>query len=376
MFSGVTSAASVATLTPDRRWRIVLAHDRRYDGAFVYAVRSTGIYCRPSCASRRPRRGQVTFFPIPEAAEREGFRACRRCRPTDAANGDPAVALVREACRALEAPDAPRVDALARQLGQRPHGLLRAFKRVLGITPQQYRDARRVARFKHELKRRPHVSPAVYEAGYGSSSRVYERADAQLGMTPATYARGGAGAEIAYAVVSSLPPLGRLLVAATERGICRIGLGDDAAGLEADLAAEFPAARIRKDRAGLEGFVTAIVAHLEGREPDLDLPLDIWATAFQRRVWQELQRIPYGETRSYADVARRIGRPTATRAVARACATNPAALVIPCHRVVREDGDLGGYRWGLERKRALLEQEQETRTALLLDRNPIAHLDR
>jgi AraC family transcriptional regulator of adaptative response/methylated-DNA-[protein]-cysteine methyltransferase len=361
MFSAVTPAASVSALTPDRRWRIVLARDRRYDGAFVYAVRSTGIYCRPSCASRRPRRGQVTFFPIPEAAEREGFRACRRCHPADVAGGDPAVALVREACRALETADAPRLETLAQRLGQRPHGLLRAFKRVLGITPRQYRDARRVARFKHELKRRPHVSPAVYEAGYGSSSRVYEHAHAQLGMTPATYARGGAGAEIAFAVVPC--SLGKLLVAATPRGVCRVSLGDSAASLEADLAAEFPAARVRKDRAGLERWVTAILAYLEGSEPSLAVPLDIRATAFQRRVWQELQAIPYGETRSYADVARRIGRPTANRAVARACATNPAALIIPCHRVVREDGALGGYRWGIDRKSALLEQERESRTS-------------
>jgi len=349
--------AKFSSVTPDHRWRIVLARDRRYDGAFVYAVRSTGIYCRPSCASRRPRRGQVTFFPIPEAAEREGFRACRRCHPADANGGDPAVALVREACRALDAPDPPHLDALALRLGQRPHGLLRAFKRVLGITPQQYRDARRVARFKHELKRRSHVSPAVYEAGYGSSSRVYERANAQLGMTPATYARGGAGTEIAFAVAPC--SLGRLLVAATPRGVCRVSLGDSAAALEADLATEFPAARIRKDRSTLEQAVSAILAYLDGSEPSLALPLDIRATAFQRRVWQELQRIPYGETRSYADIARRIGSPTASRAVARACATNPAALVIPCHRVVKESGDLGGYRWGVDRKRALLEKERD-----------------
>lgn len=355
----MTTAAAVSSLTPDRRWRIVLARDRRYDGAFVYAVRSTGIYCRPSCASRRPRRGQVTFFPIPEAAEREGFRACRRCRPADVNGGDPAIALVREACRALDAPDAPHLGILAQRLGQRPHGLLRAFKRVLGITPQQYRDARRVARFKHELKRRPHVSPAVYEAGYGSSSRVYERADAQLGMTPATYARGGAGTDIAFSVVPC--SLGSLLVAATPRGVCRVSLGDTAASLETGLAAEFPAARIREDHTetGLKVGVAAILRYLDGKEPHLALPLDIRATAFQRRVWQELQRIPYGETRSYADVARRIGRPTASRAVARACATNPAALIIPCHRVVREDGELGGYRWGLERKKALLEKERD-----------------
>ena len=336
-------------MTPEHRWRIVLARDRRYDGSFVYAVRSTGIYCRPSCASRRPSRTQVTFFPIPEAAEREGFRACRRCHPADANGGDPAIALVREACRALDAADTktPKLD----------RRLQRAFKRVLGITPQQYRDARRVARFKHELKRRPHVSPAVYEAGYGSSSRVYERANAQLGMTPATYARGGAGTEIAYAVVPC--SLGRLLVAATARGVCRVSLGDSTAALEADLAAEFSAAHIFKDRLTLEDAVTAILGYLDGSEPHLALPLDIRATAFQRRVWQELQKIPYGETRSYADVARRVGRPTASRAVARACATNPVAMVIPCHRVVREDGEMGGYRWGLERKKALLERERD-----------------
>jgi len=339
--------AKFPPVTPEHRWRIVLDRDRRYDGAFVYAVRSTGIYCRPSCASRRPRRGQVTFFPIPEAAEREGYRACRRCKPTEANGGDPAVALVREACRALDAPDAqsPKLD----------RRLLRAFKRVLGITPRQYRDARRVARFKHELKRRPHVSPAVYEAGYGSSSRVYERANAQLGMTPATYARGGADTEIAFAVVPCA--LGKLLVAATPRGVCRVSLGDNTTALEADLAAEFPAAHIFKDQLTLEDAVTAILSYLDGSEPHLALPLDIRATAFQRRVWQELQKIPYGETRSYAEVARRMGRPTASRAVARACAMNPAALVIPCHRVVREDGEMGGYRWGLDRKKALIAQE-------------------
>jgi AraC family transcriptional regulator of adaptative response/methylated-DNA-[protein]-cysteine methyltransferase len=343
-------------MSPTERWQAVLARDRRYDGAFVYAVRSTGIYCRPSCASRRPRRTQVTFFPIPEAAEQDGFRACRRCHPADANGSDPVVALVREACQALAGPTPPSLDTLATALGIRPHRLVRAFKRVLGITPKEYAAARRVARFKQELKRRSHVSPAVYEAGYGSSSRVYEGANAQLGMTPGAYARGGAGSAINYVIVPS--PLGKMLVAATERGVCRIGFGDDAATLEADLISEFPAAGVEKDRAGLERWVAAILAYLEGREPHLDLPLDIRATAFQRRVWQELQRIPFGETRSYSDVARRMGQPKAMRAVARACATNPVALVIPCHRVVREDGELGGYRWGIERKRALLSQEK------------------
>ncbi|MFN2571784.1 MAG: bifunctional transcriptional activator/DNA repair enzyme AdaA [Gemmatimonadales bacterium] len=333
-------------MSPTERWQAVMARDRRFDGAFVYAVRSTGIYCRPSCASRRPRRTQVTFFPIPEAAEREGFRACRRCRPGDV-HGDPAIARVREACRALDA-GAPS-SAYPR--------LARVFKRVLGITPKAYAEVRRVARFKHELKRRKQVSPALYEAGYGSTSRVYERTQEQLGMTPATYARGGVGVDIVFVTVNT--SLGRLLVAATAHGICRVTLGDSAAVLEADLRREFAAARVRQENGGtLEGFVDAILSYLEGREPHLDLPLDIRATAFQRRVWQELRHIPFGTTRSYTAIAKAIGTPNATRAVARACATNPVALIIPCHRVVRQDGDLGGYRWGVERKAVLLDNEK------------------
>ena len=336
-----------SAMTSTEQWQAVLARDRRFDGRFVYAVRSTGIYCRPSCASRRPRRTQVTFFPIPEAAERAGFRACRRCHPRQPSNADPAITLVRDACRAIAAGERPRGDA---------RRLARAFKRVLGVTPGQYRAAARVTRFKQELKRRKQVSPALYEAGFGSSSRVYEHTHEQLGMTPGTYARGGAGVGIAYVTVAT--SLGRLLVAATERGVCRVALGDDVTTLEADLLSEFPAARVVKDRSGqMQGWVMSILAYLDGREPDLQLPLDIRATAFQRRVWQELQRIPRGETRSYSQIAKNIGMPKAARAVAQACATNPVALVIPCHRVVREDGDLGGYRWGLERKRELIARE-------------------
>jgi len=338
-------------LDADERWHAVLARDRRYDGSFVYAVSSTGIYCRPSCASRRPQRDRVTFYAIPEAAEREGFRACKRCHPSKVIGTDPAIALVREACRAL---DAGRRPAVA------PHRLARAFKRVLGITPREYATVRRVTRFKQELKRRKHVTPALYDAGYSSPSRVYERSGAQLGMTPATYARGGKGIGIVFVTVPT--SLGRLLVAATERGICRVMLGDDAGKLEADLRGEFDAARIHQEPGGkLAGFVNAIVSYLDGRAPHLDLPLDIRATAFQRKVWRELQQIPFGETRSYTDVAERIGNRKATRAVARACATNPVALVIPCHRVVRDDGALGGYRCGLERKQALLEKERDSR---------------
>ncbi|HEY6222988.1 MAG TPA: bifunctional DNA-binding transcriptional regulator/O6-methylguanine-DNA methyltransferase Ada [Gemmatimonadales bacterium] len=355
----MTTAAAVPILTATRQWQIVLARDRRYDGDFVYAVRSTGIYCRPSCPSRRPRRTLVRFFPIPEAAEAAGFRACRRCHPGRLQPHDPAVALVRDVCRAIDAqPDGPAdLAGLGRLVGRSPHQVLRAFRRVLGVSPREYRDARRVGRLKSSLKEMPHVSPAIYEAGFGSSSRVYERAAGTLGMTPATYARGGRGATITYSVVPS--PLGSLLVAATERGICRIALGDSAAALERDLRREFPAARIALDTGRLKGWVETILEHLAGNEPHLDLPLDIRATAFQQKVWTALRKIPYGSTRSYQAVARSIGRPTATRAVARACATNPVALVIPCHRVVREDGQPGGYRWGAERKDALLQREKD-----------------
>jgi AraC family transcriptional regulator, regulatory protein of adaptative response / methylated-DNA-[protein]-cysteine methyltransferase len=358
----VTRAAVVTELTPERRWRAVLARDRRYDGAFVYAVRSTGIYCRPSCASRKPRRDRVAFFPVPEAAEHAGFRPCRRCRPGAANPADPRVALVREVCRATDAqPAAPaRLATLSARAGTTPHRLLRAFHAVLGLSPRQYRDERRLDRFKIQLKGRRKVSPALYEAGYGSSSRVYERAHAQLGMTPATYGRGGAGTHIAFAVVPC--PLGHLLVAATAHGICRISLGEDADALERGLAAEFPAATIARDDDALRSWVAEITAHLDGRQPTLDLPLDVRATAFQRRVWEALRKIPYGSTRSYSEIARAVGNAKATRAVARACASNPVAIVVPCHRVVREDGDLGGYRWGVERKKALLKQEAASGT--------------
>ena len=355
----MTTATLASTLDTTHQWRIVLARDRRYDGDFVYAVRSTGIYCRPSCPSRRPRRDLVRFFPIPEAAEAAGFRACRRCHPGELRPHDPAVALVRELCRAIDAqPDGPAdLEALGRRAKRSPHQVLRAFRRVLGVSPREYRDARRVSRLKSSLKEKPHVSPAIYEAGFGSSSRVYERAAGALGMTPATYARGGRGASIHYSVVPS--PLGTLLVAATERGICKIALGDSTAALERDLRREFPAARIARDTGRLRAWVQTILEHIAGKEPHLDLPLDIRATAFQQRVWSALRKIPYGSTRSYQAIARAIGSPSATRAVARACATNPVALVIPCHRVVRENGDAGGYRWGVERKAALLKRERE-----------------
>ena len=356
----VTSAALHSPLSPDRQWRAVLDRDRRYDGTFVYAVRSTGIYCRPSCPSRRPRRTQVSFFPIPEAAEAVGFRACRRCKPASL-TPDPEVGLVRDLCRALAAQPDRRLDldALARLAGRGPQQVARAFRRVLGVSPRQYQVALQVRRLKTELKGRRHVSPAIYEAGYSSSSRVYERSNAELGMTPAAYARGATGMRIAHAIVST--SLGRLLVAATERGVCHIALGDDPVQLERGLRAEFPGATSVGEEAQLGGWVRAVVRYLEGREPHLDLPLDVRATAFQRQVWNALRKIPYGETRTYSEVASAIGRPRAVRAVARACAMNPTALIVPCHRVVGKDGSTGGYRWGQERKKKLLALESGSR---------------
>jgi AraC family transcriptional regulator of adaptative response/methylated-DNA-[protein]-cysteine methyltransferase len=345
---------------PDRdgRWQAVVARDRQFDGRFVFGVRSTGIYCRPSCPARRPRRQHVVFFPLPEAAERAGFRSCRRCKPRDAASADPRTTRVQQVCRQIDAsPDeAHTLEALASVAGVSPHHLLRTFKEVMGITPRQYADARRLASFKQGLKGGHAVAEATYEAGYGSSSRIYERADAQLGMTPAVYRKGGRGMRIAYTIVDS--PLGRMLVGATERGVSAVSLGDGDAALETWLREEYPAATITRDDGRLGPWLKAILDHLAGRQPALELPLDIQATAFQRRVWEALRAIPLGSTRSYTAIARAIGQPTAARAVARACATNPVALVIPCHRVVGEGGAVSGYRWGVERKRTLLAREE------------------
>lgn len=355
----------------DDHWRSVLAHDRAADGAFVYAVRSTRTYCRPSCPSRRPRREQVVFFPLPEAAERAGFRECRRCKPRSVGARDPKIADVARICREIEArvsnggasDEDSRVtlSALASQARMSPHQLERAFQGVMGITPRQYADERRMRCLKSRLKKGDDVTTALYDAGFGSSSRLYERAPSHLGMTPATYQRGGSGMSIHYTISGS--PLGRILVAATERGVSAVYLGESDARLTDALKKEYPRANIRQDKAGLGEWVSKILDHLLGREPHLDLPTDIQATAFQRRVWEELRRIPYGTTKTYSEVARAIGRPSAVRAVARACATNPVSVVVPCHRVVREDGKLAGYRWGLERKQRLLENEKARASA-------------
>jgi AraC family transcriptional regulator, regulatory protein of adaptative response / methylated-DNA-[protein]-cysteine methyltransferase len=347
----------------DARWLAVQARDRGADGEFVYAVRSTGIYCRPSCPSRKPRREQVVFFPLAEAAEQKGYRPCRRCRPRAAALHDSRTQAVARVCREIEGliqSDGGgevriTLSELSTRAGMSAHQLERAFRSLMGITPRQYADAQRMRRLKSKLRKGDDVTTALYDAGFGSSSRLYERAPAQLGMTPATYRKGGEGMQIHFTIVNS--PLGRLLVGATDRGISALYLGEADGRLEDSLRKEYPRAEIQRDRNGLEGWVGKILAHLKGKEPHLDLPTDVQATAFQRRVWEELRKIPYGATRTYSEVARAIGRPRAIRAVAHACASNPVSVVVPCHRVVREDGNLAGYRWGLERKEKLLAHE-------------------
>lgn len=341
----------------DARWQAVLARDAAHDGQFVFAVGSTGVYCRPSCAARRPRRENVQFFPIPEAAERAGYRACLRCRPRSL-SGNAELKLVRAICRYVEQHlDEPvTLDRLGKEFHQSPFHLQRKFKAVLGITPRQYADSCRLKTLKRSLQAGDSVTRAMYDAGYGSSSRLYERTASQLGMTPDKYRRGAIAAAIRYTCVDS--PLGRMLIAATDKGICSIQFGRSDSELLEGLKREFPFAVRKQDEGGLNSWVRALLKHMQGRNLDSSLPLDIRATAFQRQVWRYLQSIPFGQTKSYSEVAEAIGHPTACRAVARACATNPVAVEIPCHRVVRNDGSMGGYRWGLERKKALLRIER------------------
>jgi AraC family transcriptional regulator of adaptative response/methylated-DNA-[protein]-cysteine methyltransferase len=340
-----------------QRWTAVLARQSARDGEFVYAVATTGVYCRPSCPSRRPRRENVQFFLTTEQAERAGYRACLRCRPKSV-TGNPQADGVKTICRYIEQHlDEPlTLGRLGKEFHQSPFHLQRRFKAVLGITPREYADSCRLRQLKRNLQSGDSVTRAMYDAGYGSSSRLYERTASQLGMTPDKYRRGAIAAAIRYTCADS--PLGRMLIAATERGICSIQFARTDGELLEGLKREFPFAGRKADKSGLASWVSALLEHMRGRELNSALPLDIRATAFQRRVWAYLQSIPFGTTRSYSQVAKAIGRPTAARAVARACATNPVAVEIPCHRVVREDGSMGGYRWGLERKKNLLEMEQ------------------
>jgi AraC family transcriptional regulator, regulatory protein of adaptative response / methylated-DNA-[protein]-cysteine methyltransferase len=342
--------------TTNDYWNAVLARERSMDGVFYYAVLSTGVYCRPSCPSKRPRRENVVFFRTPDAAEQAGFRPCRRCQPDSGAAGDPNARLVEKVCRFIDTHPGDRVtlDALGRGLGMSPFHLQRTFKALTGITPRAYADSRRLQAFKAGLREGHSVTRSLYDAGYGSSSRLYERAALQLGMTPARYLREGGGAIIRYTIAPT--PVGKMLLAATGRGICSIRLGDSEEILERELRGEYPKAEIIRADGELNDQVKKLLAMLDGKST-ASLPLDIQATAFQRRVWEALQAIPRGETKSYRQIAAALGDPKAARAVARACASNPVAIAIPCHRVVRTDGRLSGYRWGAARKKKLLELE-------------------
>ena len=340
----------------DPRWQSLATRDANADGAFVYGVTSTGVYCRPSCPSRRPRADRVRFFDTAAGARAAGFRPCKRCKPDQVDAGVPGMEAVRRVSAYLAAhADQPVTLArLGRLAAMSPHHLQRRFKALVGVSPREYQAACRAGRLRASLRRGSDVTTAIHDAGYGSPSRVYEN-DALAGMKPSVYRRGGAGMQIAYTVVSS--PLGRLLVASTASGVCSVRLGDSDEQLAYGLRQEYRAADIRLERHARAEWVRAIVQHLRGELPALDLPIDVRATAFQWKVWRALQAIPYGETRPYGEVARALGQPRAARAVARACATNPVALVVPCHRVVPAEGGVGGYRWGAERKARLLARE-------------------
>jgi len=359
---GQSNSAKPSNVRPNdvQRWDAVVARDSGHDGEFVFAVSTTGVYCRPSCPARRPRRTNVTFFLRPEQAEKAGFRACLRCRPSSI-SGNPQSDSAKEICRYIEQHlDEPiTLERLGKAFRQSSFHLQRRFKAALGITPREYADSCRLRLLKRNLQAGDNVTRAMYDAGYGSSSRLYEKTASQLGMTPDRYRRGAIAATVRYAIADS--PLGRMLIAATDRGVCAIQFARTDGELLEGLKREFPFAARKPDDGGLQAWVTALLSKMAGKELNTALPLDIRATAFQRRVWTYLQSIPFGATRSYVQVAKGIGQPTASRAVARACATNPVAVAIPCHRVVREDGSISGYRWGVDRKKTLLAMEQQTR---------------
>lgn len=349
--NGAKSFASDA-----QRWAAVARRDPMADGSFYFSVSTTGIYCRPSCPSRRAGRGHVAFHRTREEAERAGFRPCKRCRPDDAGLAERRAAAVAKACRLIETAEAlPSLDALAAAAGMSRFHFHRVFKAVTGVTPRAYAAAHRAKRVREELPRSRTVTDAIYGAGFNSSGRFYAGAGGELGMTPSSFRAGGAGATIRFAVGEC--SLGSILVATTERGVCAILLGNKPNALVRELQDRFPKARLIGGDRGFEKTVATVVGFVEVPARGLDLPLDVRGTAFQRRVWQALRRIPAGKTTTYTEIARRIGEPRSVRAVARAVATNPIAVAIPCHRVVRLDGGLAGYRWGVERKRALLTRE-------------------
>lgn len=340
----------------DARWAAVVARDPQADGQFYYSVKTTGVYCRPSCAARLPRPENVRLHVTREEAETAGFRPCKRCRPDQTSPAEQHAANIAAACRLIEeSEEAPHLAQLARHAGLSTSHFHRVFKTVVGLTPKEYAAASRAERVRSTLDRGGTVTEAIYDAGYSSSGRFYEKSNEVLGMTPSNYRAGGASTEIRFAVGEC--SLGSILVAESGRGVCAILLGDDPDQLTRDLQHRFPRASLIGGDAEFEQLVLQVVGFVEAPALGLDLPLDVRGTAFQRRVWQALQKIPAGSTASYADIANQIGSPTSVRAVAQACGANALAVAIPCHRVVRNDGTLSGYRWGVERKRALIERE-------------------
>jgi AraC family transcriptional regulator of adaptative response/methylated-DNA-[protein]-cysteine methyltransferase len=342
-------------------WQAVRTRERDADGRFVYGVVTTGVYCRPSCAARQPRRDNVRFFATPAQAGEAGFRPCKRCRSLEHWRDDPEIAQLLDLCHFVEAQaDLPDLAALAERAGRDVFQLNRLFKRYLTITPGDYIESVRLRRIKHALRGSSSVTDAIYDAGLGSSRGLYERAPRSLGMTPRQYRRGGEGLDISHAIGET--PLGLACIGATDRGICFLQFGEDRDALLTQLAAEYPNAKLTPmtphARPAFDAWMLALNAHLDGRRPSAELPLDLRGTAFQVRVWNYLRSIPYGEVVSYAEAAAAIGAPRATRALASACAKNRVAVLVPCHRVIRGDGGLGGYRWGLPRKRALIDAER------------------
>ncbi len=343
-------------------WAALASRDARAEGAFVYAVRTTGVYCRPGCASRLPRRENVAFYPDPAAAEAAGFRPCKRCQPSEGSTGERHLAAIGRACALIRASDAlPSLAELADAAGVSRFHFHRVFKQITGTTPREWGKAHRLGRFAARLDAGESVAGAVYAAGFGASSRAYEAASHGLGMTPGARRHGGRGETIRFTTVRTA--LGWALVAATGRGICMTALGEACAPLEDELRRRFPAALIWPADAMLTSWAERIVQFIARPDAQPDLPLDISGTAFQAQVWRALQKIPPGRTASYSEIAAALGRPKAVRAVAQACAANKLAVLVPCHRVVRSDGELAGYRWGIERKRALLDSEQAATAA-------------
>jgi AraC family transcriptional regulator, regulatory protein of adaptative response / methylated-DNA-[protein]-cysteine methyltransferase len=344
----------------DELWRAVLERDRSADGKFVYAVKTTGVYCRPSCPSRRPKRESAEFFEKPADARRAGYRSCLRCLPDQP---DAQSKWIAECCHLLER-DLDRsvsLAELAAHAGISVFHLQRTFKQHLGVTPREYQDALRMRRVKQGLSGGSSITDAIYDAGFNSVSRFYEKAGEHFGMSPFTYKRGGSGQAIRFTMFPCA--IGTAIIATTDQGVCSVAFGDDESALESNLRAQFAQALIVRDGAGLQNHVEALKSYLEGHRMSFDLPMDIRATAFQERVWRLLAAIPYGETRTYSQIAEQLGQPTAARAVATACASNAIAVLIPCHRVVGKNGSLSGYRWGIDRKRKLLETEHQAAKA-------------